>query len=122
MLDITSYKPGMTVYGMITGIRPYGAFVIFDGGIKGLIHISELSERFVRNVGSLVSVGDYLLVKVIDVDVPNRQLRLSLKAVDQSTRKARRKAKFTGLPPNEIGFKSIEEHLDEWIKQEEICD
>lgn len=109
---------------MITGIRPYGAFVEFDGDIKGLIHISELSERFVRNVGSYVSIGEYLLVKVIDVDVPNKQLRLSLKAVDQSTRKARRKAKFTGLPPDNIGFTSVEQQLERWIKEggENKCD
>ena len=112
----------MTVYGKITGIKPYGAFVLFDGGVKGLIHISELSERFVKNVGNYVSVGDYVLVKVIDVDIANKQLRLSLKATDHSARKARRKAKFTGLPANEIGFTSLKEKLEEWIKQEDKCD
>ncbi len=117
MLRITDYKPGMTVYGMITGVQPYGAFVVFEGGVKGLIHISELSERYVRNVGNYVNVGDHLLVKVIDVDVANKQLRLSLKAVDQNMRKARRKAKFLGLPPDDIGFASLAQHLEGWIRQ-----
>ena len=53
MNSINQYKVGMTVYGKITGIKPYGAFVSFDDGVSGLIHISELSNGFVRNVSLL---------------------------------------------------------------------
>ena len=107
----------MIVYGKITGIQPYGAFVSFDDEVKGLIHISEISERFVKDVRSFVSIDDHVLVKVIDVDTEHKQLRLSFKAVDQSMRKAKRRARFVGLPANKIGFASIKRQLPKWIKE-----
>ena len=68
MSCINDYKVGMTVYGKITGIKPYGAFVKFDDGVTGLIHISEISNGFVRNIDNFVQVDEYVMVKVIDID------------------------------------------------------
>ena len=50
MSTIDDYKVGMTVYGKITGIKPYGAFVKFDDNVSGLIHISEISHGFVKDI------------------------------------------------------------------------
>ena len=117
MRNIDEYKNGMTVYGKITGIKPYGAFVGFDNGVTGLIHISELSNGFVRNVSNFVNVGDYALLKVIDVDRENKQLRLSFKALSQNSRKHLRRVKFLGLPENEIGFGSLADMMPKWVKE-----
>ena len=68
MSTINDYKVGMTVYGRITGIKPYGAFVAFDNDVNGLIHISELSNGFVRDIANYVNVDDYVMLKVIDID------------------------------------------------------
>ena len=57
---------GDIVKGMITGIQPYGAFVALDNGHKGLIHISEISERYVRDVHSYVRLNERVSVKVLD--------------------------------------------------------
>ena len=68
MNKIDDYKPGMIVYGRVSGIQPYGAFVSFGEDVSGLIHISELSNGFVRDVNKFVNINDYVMVKVIDVD------------------------------------------------------
>ena len=116
MSSINDYKVGMTVYGKISGIKPYGAFVRFDDGVSGLIHISEISNGFVRNIDSFVRIDDYVMVKVIDIDKLHKQLRLSFKALSQNTRRYHKRARFLGMPENKIGFKSIEEKLPEWVQ------
>ena len=60
-----NYVPGSVVYGEITGIKPYGAFVELDDGYTGLIHISEFSNGFVKDVNNFVKVGDHYMLKVI---------------------------------------------------------
>lgn len=119
MSNISDYKIGMTVYGKITGIKPYGAFVQFEDGVSGLIHISEISHGFVKDVNNFVKVGEYVMLKVIDIDKDNKQLRLSYKALNSNVRKRIKRAKFLGLPNNELGFASLAEALPNWIKEKE---
>ena len=114
-----NYVPGSVVYGEITGIKPYGAFVELDGGYTGLIHISEFSNGFVKDVNNFVKVGDHYMLKVIDVDKNNKQLRLSYKAYIGNNRKKYRKIKFLGLPDNSVGFSSLSDALPKWIKEKE---
>ena len=118
MTKIDDYKVGMTVYGQISGIKPYGAFVRFSDDVSGLIHISELSKGFVRNVDHFVKMDEYVMAKVIDVDKHNKQLRLSFKDLSQNTRRYRKKVRFEGLPENKKGFKTIEEKMPKWLKRE----
>ena len=54
------YKPGQIVEGKITGIQPYGAFVALEHHVSGLIHISEISDGFVKDISKFVTVGDVL--------------------------------------------------------------
>ena len=63
----------------ITGIQPYGAFALLPDGSSGLIHISEISDGFVRDVNQFVFYGEQVKVKVIDIDNVHHQARLSLK-------------------------------------------
>jgi len=121
MSNINEYKVGMTVYGKITGIKPYGAFVAFDDDVTGLIHISEISNGFVKDIGHFINVGDFAMLKVIDIDFKNKQLRLSFKALSQNTRKYIKKAKFEGLPESIKGFGSINDMMPKWIKEKEEC-
>lgn len=119
-MDINDYKVGMTVYGKITGIKPYGAFVAFDNDVTGLIHISEISNGFVRNISNFVDVGDYCILKVIDIDKEHKQLRLSFKALSQNRHHSKR-VKFEGMPVNIKGFGSINDAMPKWIKEKEEC-
>ena len=117
MINIDDYKVGMTVYGKITGIKPYGAFMKFPNDITGLIHISEISDSYVRNIDSFLNVDDYALVKVIDINKQDKQLRLSFKALPQNRhRRYIRKIKYLGLPPHIKGFSSLSNRLDKWLE------
>lgn len=119
MSNINDYKIGMTVYGKITGIKPYGAFVLFEDGVTGLIHISEISHGFVKDVNNFVKVDEHVMLKVIDIDKENKQLRLSFKALNSNTRKRLKRVKYLGLPNNELGFSPLAEMLPKWIKEKE---
>ena len=118
MSSINDYKVGMTVYGKVTGIKPYGAFVRFDDGVTGLIHISEISNGFVRSIDSFVKIDEYVMVKVIDIDKEHRQLRLSFKALTQNTRRYAKRVRFLGMPENSKGFGTIKDKMPEWVKGE----
>ena len=121
MSDINDYKVGMTVYGRISGIKPYGAFVEFENDVTGLIHISEISNGFVRDIGHFVNIGEYYMLKVIDIDKEHKQLRLSFKAIVANTRRHVKRVKFEGMPINEKGFGTINEAMPKWIKEKEEC-
>lgn len=122
MSNFDEYKVGMTVYGKITGIKPYGAFVGFDDGVSGLIHISEISNRFVKDISNYVNIGEYCMLKIIDIDYEHHQLRLSFKALADNTRKHIRRVKFEGMPKEEKGFNTIKEMMPIWLKEGEEND
>ena len=118
-------KVGMVTEGVVTGIKPYGAFVLLEDGYSGLIHISELSNTFVKDVELFVSVGDMIAVKVVDINITNKQVKLSVKALTKSSVRSNRKYyPAPKLPKMTIGFKSLEKQLPHWIKaqQEETND
>ncbi len=118
MGTMDDYKVGMTVYGRITGIKPYGAFVKFDDDVTGLIHISEISNGFVRNIDHFVQIDEYVMTKIIDIDKQHRQLRLSFKALSQNTRRYSKRVKFPGMPESIKGFGTIQDKMPKWVKGE----
>lgn len=79
ILKIEDLQEGMTLTGTVRNVIDFGAFV--DIGIKhdGLVHISELSEDYVRNPSDIVSVGDIVKVKVIGIDLERQKVKLSMK-------------------------------------------
>lgn len=112
------YMVGKIVEGIVTGIKPYGAFVSIDNCHNGLIHISEISERFVRDVHTYVKVNEHVKVKILDIDEDGTHFKLSLKAVEANKARFMRKRRLThDLPEMIIGFESIREHLDAWVEE-----
>ena len=75
------YQAGEIIDGQVTKLVPFGAFVRVAPGIEGLVHISELSHEHVDTPESVLSVGDEVRAKVIDVDVPRRRVSLSMRQV-----------------------------------------
>jgi len=75
------YKAGEIIDGQVTKLVPFGAFVRVAHGIEGLVHISELSHEHVESPEAVLSVGDEVRVKVIDVDVSRRRVSLSMRQV-----------------------------------------
>jgi small subunit ribosomal protein S1 len=80
---IAQYKVGDIVEGEVQKVVPYGAFVRIGKGLNGLIHISELSDKLVKDPKNIVSAGDEVKVKILSISSTERHLGLSLKAVDQ---------------------------------------
>ncbi len=117
-----NFKIGDIVIGKVTGIQTYGAFVTFNENCHGLIHISEISSKFVRDIEDFVSIGSEVRVKIIDIDSENNYARLSLKQVSERERQVIRrppilkKAKIK-IPESELDFKPLEEKLPIWIKE-----
>lgn len=97
----------------VSGIQSYGAFVKYKD-YDGLIHISEFSENFVRNINDYVSVGEIVKTKVLEVDHETKQIKLSYKAVNVEDKK---QMQLKNIPTLDIGFDSLEENLDGWIKE-----
>ena len=79
VLKFEDLKIGQILTGTVRNVIDFGAFV--DVGVKhdGLVHISEMSEKFVRNPSEVVSVGDVVKVKVIDIDMERQKVKLSMK-------------------------------------------
>ena len=76
--EITDLRQGQLLPGIVNNITNFGCFV--DIGIKesGLIHISNLSDTFVKDVNEHVSLHQQVVVKVLDVDVPRKRIQLAL--------------------------------------------
>ena len=103
------YKKGDIVKGLITGIEDYGAFVAFDDGYTGLIHISEISSGFVSDITSYFKLGDEIESEVIDVDDENKKLKLSIKYRTKDNDSSK-KIKEVGS-----GFDILRDNLGGWI-------
>ncbi|MCH1489816.1 MAG: 30S ribosomal protein S1 [Ilumatobacteraceae bacterium] len=70
---------GQLVYGRVTKLVQFGSFVQVGDGIEGLVHISEMSAHHVENPGDIVTPGEELWVKIIDLDLDRRRISLSIK-------------------------------------------
>lgn len=112
------YKIGDEVEGIVTGVKPYGAFVCIDAQNQGLVHISEITNDYVSDISEYMNVNDKIKVKILSIDSNTFQMRLSIKALQ--SRKQRRYQQFTkkkSLPEMKIGFKTLADHLPKWIEE-----
>jgi small subunit ribosomal protein S1 len=80
---LESYQEGDVVQGKVTKVVTFGAFVEILPGVEGLVHISELAQHHVENPREIVSQGDTVNVRILEVDAERRRLSLSLKRVDE---------------------------------------
>ena len=97
----------------VTGIQNYGAFVDIDGEYDGLIHISEISYGFVKNVSDYLNVGEHIYAEIVEVDDENKQVKLSIKDIDYRHDGARIKR----MAETKSGFTPLKENLDKWINE-----
>lgn len=106
------YAIGEIIQCKVTGITEFGIFVSIEKNYKGLIHISEVSSEFVRNINDYVKIGDIIYGKVIDIDTVNKQLKLSIKDIDYAN---------TGLERSELdlteGFDILKDNLPIWMEK-----
>lgn len=111
---MTKYRKGKIVKAVVTGIESYGIFVSLDEYYSGLVHISEISHNFVKNVNDFVKIGDTIMVEILDVDSELFQLKLSIKNINYRQINPVRKKKII---ETSSGFKTLAAKLPYWIDQ-----
>jgi uncharacterized protein len=80
--EIGDLQPGMLLEGVVTNVANFGAFVDIGVHQDGLVHVSQLADRFVKDPREVVKAGDIVKVKVVDVDVKRRRIGLTMKSGD----------------------------------------
>ena len=111
---MTKYEKGKIVKGTVTFIETYGAFVSFDEFYTGLIHISEISRGFVKNINDFVKVGDNIYVEILEVDEDEAHLKLSIKNIQYRINGKPRRRRIV---ETESGFKTLQSKLPIWIEE-----
>jgi protein Tex len=90
--DIKDLKPGMILEGAVTNVTNFGAFVDIGVHQDGLVHVSALSEKFVKDAHEVVSPGDIVKVKVLEVDLNRRRISLTMRLDDRHEEGQQRQA------------------------------
>ncbi len=111
---MTKYKKGKIVKGTVTGIEGYGIFVSLDEFYSGLIHISEISHAYVKNINDFVNISDIIYVEVLEVDEDMSRLKLSIKNIDY---KRNEKFRKTRIKETKSGFQTLKLKLPGWISR-----
>lgn len=108
------YKKGEIIKGIVSGIENYGVFVKLENNYSGLIHISELSDSFVRHVEDYAKVGTDIYAEILTVDEDNQQIKLSIKNLVYKNGVPSRKQK---IEETSLGFQTLERNLPYWIEK-----
>ena len=77
--EIKDLKPGMLLEGTVTNVATFGAFVDIGVHQDGLVHVSQLADRFVKDPSALVKAGDVVKVRVVEVDLKRKRIALSMR-------------------------------------------
>ncbi|MEH7491138.1 S1 domain-containing post-transcriptional regulator GSP13 [Neobacillus sp. 3P2-tot-E-2] len=120
-------ETGSVLTGKVTGIQPYGAFIALDENTQGLVHISEITHGYVKDINDHLKVGDEVNVKVLSIDENAGKIGLSIRAteeapVQQAVAKPKkpRKRQAAAIVPEvegQQGFNTLKDKLQEWIDQ-----
>lgn len=106
---MNSINVGNIVKGQITGVTPYGVFVSLEDDYSGLVHISEVSDKFVKDLPMLFNIGDIINVKILEIDEDKREVKLSIKKIDYKVEKS-----LSRIPETGSGFGLLEKNLGKW--------
>ena len=109
---MSKYKKGKIIRATVSGIETYGAFVTLDEFYTGLIHISEISTGFVKNITDYLNIGDTIYTEILDIDENSCHLKLSIKNINY---KYNPKPKKKKIQETKQGFKTLAYKLPKWI-------
>ena len=90
--DIKDLKPGMRLEGTVTNVAAFGAFVDIGVHQDGLVHVSQLADRFIKDPHEIVKAGDVVKVRVVEVDVARKRIALTMRSGEAAMNDARRRA------------------------------
>lgn len=109
---MSNYQVGNIIEAEVSGITDYGFFVKTKWNFLGLVHISEVSKYYVKNVSDYVSIGEHILCEILEVREEEKHLKLSIKNINYKLIPHYGKIKDT---PD--GFKSLQMKLPIWIRE-----
>ena len=108
---MNKYGIGDIVTGKVTGIEKYGVFLSLPDGVTGLIHISEISNLFVRNISDFAELDEEIKAKVIDIDLEKKHLKLSIKDLEYRSNSKKRHP----IVETKSGFSNLGKSLNNWV-------
>ena len=111
------FEIGQLVIGKVKSVKPYALFLEFENKANGLLHISEISDAFIRDIEKYGSVGDEIKVKIIDIDKSNGFLRVSLKQVPPEQAYTTHQDEKVIPVATEEEFAALKEKMPGWIKE-----
>ena len=109
------YEKGKVYKGDITSVETYGAFVKLENGYSGLIHISEISNSFIKNINNIFKKGDSIYVEVLEVNNELKQVKLSVKNIKFKLFEKNRGKKSIEETPH--GFSTLEAKMPIWLDE-----
>ena len=80
-MDMKDLKPGMIMTGTVRNVIDFGAFVDIGVHQDGLVHISQISDKYIKHPMEAVAIGDIVKVKILDVDLGKKRISLSMKDI-----------------------------------------
>jgi uncharacterized protein len=101
--DIKDLKPGMMLEGTVTNVAAFGAFVDIGVHQDGLVHVSQLADKFVKDPHEVVKAGDVVKVRVVEVDVPRKRIALTMKSDSGEAREQVRERQQDRAPQPQRG-------------------
>ena len=115
---MTEYKIGDIIEGTIINIRDFGAMMIFSDGKKGLLHISEVANVFIRNIHKYLKIGKVYQVKVIGIE-DDGFLKVSMSKISDEEKEDYHNngIKKVKIDPDFIDYTALKEKLPEWINK-----
>lgn len=113
-----AYEINQIITGKVIKVKPFAAFLSFDDEVEGLLHISEISDSYIRDIERFVSVGDEMKVKILSIDNTNGFLRVSLKQVPPNEfYSSHVNTRKRVIKDDSDAFKPLQEKLPYWIKE-----
>jgi len=95
---IGEYEVGSTVPGKVVSIMPYGAFVDIGASTDGLVHVSQLADDFVKDIDSVVKVGDEVQVRITEINAENNKVSLSMRSENAKPQGGGSRGKKSSIP------------------------
>lgn len=111
------FEIGQLVIGKVNNVKPYALFLEFENNKFGLLHISEISDSFIRDIERYGSIGDEMKVKIIDIDKSNGFLRVSLKQVPKEEFYSNHSDEKTVPVATNEEFSQLKQKMPKWIEE-----
>ncbi len=114
MSNLEEVKVGTIVSGTVTKVNPYTALVLLPNKKSGLVHISQVSHKFIKDINDAVKVDDVVMVKVLSIEEKTNRISLSIK--DATEKPVQKKFANKKSSKDDVIPGSFEDKLSTWLK------